>query len=659
MHYSILLLVLSLLGLSGFLCLRQVRESWLRWPALIDIWFNAMVLARLCASAYVMRLAAGTASPYLHLVIARASVTAEAAAPALLLLAAIALLEAGIVSRTTILIAAGATLGSGLLTAWQAISPLLPYYPRYPLSDVMAAIDPYAQVGFFITFFAAILAIKKARQSPPTRPQWQRSPSSLHGNSDWMPIAVAQRIFQKGGIVIGEAYRPDRDRKPAGKAPLLRYNGNAGSGHCLVFAGSGGYKTTSVGIPSALEWADALVYLDPSAEVFSTVRAAREDMGHQVISLNPEDGESGFNVLDWIDISTDRSLMDIQAVVAWLAGEQPGERWEDYFKHAARALIGCLVADILFSPDLAPQEKTLALLRRRVAQPIPALRQFLTDIYYKGESYGFGFPSQLAGNLKDITEKQFSGLYGEAGNITGWLSVPSLARLVCGSSFETQDLLSGNLDVFINVPLKVLHSNPQVARVIVGALLNVAYEARGQMNGRILFLLDEVARLGYMSILETARDAGRKYGINLLLMYQSLGQITATWGVQGRQAWFDSSYLKMFACLHDVSAAEFLSKACGEFTAVSEGYTYGSGTSSGASTAKSRSTHESTNEQQLARRLIKPEEILQTLRSDEQIVLISNRRPLRCGRAIYFRRPEMVSRTETNGLQRFSQKAAR
>jgi hypothetical protein len=41
-----------------------------------------------------------------------------------------------------------------------------------------------------------------------------------------------------------------------------------------------------------------------------------------------------------------------------------------------------------------------------------------------------------------------------------------------------------------------------------------------------------------------------------------------TWGTQGQQAWFDSSHLKLFACLHDMSAAEFLSKASGEFTAV-------------------------------------------------------------------------------------------
>src|SRR5229473_3596633 len=459
-----MLMVAALASLLVILCVKRVRKSWVGWFVRGEFWFGITMLVRVYAGAYLMHVAAGTASPYWRIVIVRSSVTAQAVAPALLLLGAIALLEAGVVGRGTVFLAASATFGSGVLTAWRAVVALIAYYPRYPISTLIAALDPYSQAGFYLAFFSALLAVKKARETPATGPSWQRSPSNLHGNSDWMPISAARRKFQAGGIIIGEAYRPDRDPKVGGKAPLLRYDGEVGSGHCLVFAGSGGYKTTGVGIPCALEWRDALVYLDPSAEVFPMVRAAREALGHRVVSLNPEDGRIGFNVLDWIDTSADRSLMDIQAVVAWLAGEQPGDRYEDYFKHAARALLGCLLADILFAPGLLPEEKTLALLRKRVALPIPELRQLLEDIYAKGDSYGFGFPTQLAGNLKDITEKQFSGFYGEAGNLTAWLAVPSLARLVCGSSFETRDLLLGTLDVFINVPLKVLQTNPQVCR---------------------------------------------------------------------------------------------------------------------------------------------------------------------------------------------------
>ncbi|HTT76987.1 MAG TPA: type IV secretory system conjugative DNA transfer family protein, partial [Candidatus Binataceae bacterium] len=535
---------------------------------------------------------------------------------------------------------------------YDEVDRLASYYPAYSLFSILGAADLFAVFGAMLPLTLSVVALREGR--PPAAGRVRRAASALHGESDWLPIAAAKAWFKQGGIIIGEACRTDLQPTLAGKATLLRYDGNEGSGHLLVFAGSGGYKTTGTVVPSALEWRSGLVCLDPSAEVVRLVYAARRGLNHRVVALNPEDPRSdSFNALDWIDSATDRALIDIQAVVGWLCGETPGERYDDYFKHAARALLGCLLADIIFDAALPPEHKTLALLRQRVALPIPELKELLEAIYAKGTGYGFGFPAQLAGNLKDITEKQFSGFYGEAGNATSWLAIPSLARLVCGQGhgqgFQTRHLLSGKLDIFINLPLKVLQSSPQAARVILGALLNAVYEARGTLRGgRLLFLLDEVARLGYMGILETARDTGRKYGINLCLIYQSLGQLTQGWGAHGRQAWFDAAYLRLFSHIQDYEAADYLSKACGEFTALGDSITEGSGSSSSWE-HNSRSSHHSTSRQQVARRLIKPEEVLHRLRYDEQIVLIQNAPPLRCGRAIYFRRPEMVARVKTAG----------
>ena len=595
---------------------------------------------------YVWGLAYQARSPWLRSFLANSAITVASIAPAVILGLVWVVRER--VQSFALYAAAIATATSGLATAYGEIARLAPYYPRFSLVTLLGSADQFAVVGAVVPVALSIAALRKARLPLTIPQQVRRAASALHGESDWLPIAAAKLWFNKGGIIIGEAYRPDLKPKFAGKAPLLRYDGNDGSGHVLVFAGSGGYKTTGTVIPSALEWRSGLVCLDPSAEVFRLVYQARRALGHRVAALNPEDPNAdSFNALDWIDISSDRALLDLQAVVGWLCGETPGERYDDYFKHAARALLGCLLADIVFDPAIPPERKTLLLLRQRVSRPIPGLKELLEAIYAKGSSYGFGFPAQLAGNLKDITEKQFSGFYGEAGNATSWLAIPSLARLVCGNGFRTRNLLSGKLDVFINLPLKVLQSSPQAARVILGALLNAVYEARGQNHGRMFFLLDEVARLGYMGILETARDTGRKYGINLCLLYQSMGQLTQSWGPQGRQAWFDAAYLRLFSHIQDYEAAEFLSKACGEFTALGDSITEGSGSSSGGDHS-TRSSHQSTSQQQIARRLIKPEEVLQGMRYDEQIVLIQNAPPLRCGRAIYFRRPEMVARTSRN-----------
>jgi type IV secretory pathway TraG/TraD family ATPase VirD4 len=63
---------------------------------------------------------------------------------------------------------------------------------------------------------------------------------------------------------------------------------------------------------------------------------------------------------------------------------------------------------------------------------------------------------------------------------------------------------------FVQIRLPALMTTPGLGRVIIGSLLNAVYEAQGETNARILFLLDEVARLGRMKVIETARDVGRK-----------------------------------------------------------------------------------------------------------------------------------------------------
>ena len=100
-----------------------------------------------------------------------------------------------------------------------------------------------------------------------------------------------------------------------------------------------------------------------------------------------------------------------------------------------------------------------------------------------------------------------------------------MRTLRAGIATSERDLLSGRVSVFLQVPLAALQTTPAIGRTVIGALLNAAYEADGQVSGRVLYLLDEVARLGPMKIIETARDAGRRYGITLQLLYQSVGQL--------------------------------------------------------------------------------------------------------------------------------------
>jgi len=209
--------------------------------------------------------------------------------------------------------------------------------------------------------------------------------------------------------------------------------------------------------------------------------------------------------------------------------------------------------------------------------------------------------------------------------------------------------------VFVQIPLHVLQNTPALGRVVIGALLNAVYDADGALKGRVLFLLDEVARLGYMQIIETARDAGRKYGITMMLLYQSLGQLVGQWGREGKQAWYDSSAWRLFATVQDPDTARELSAMCGEYGVVSTSLGDTEGSQSRGSMGTSSSSGRSENRSEMRRALIRPEELMQDTRADEAFVIMRGSSPLRCGRAIYFRRPEWDGLVGANRFHRGSQ----
>ncbi|EJF82515.1 hypothetical protein MCW_01646 [Cardidatus Bartonella washoeensis 085-0475] len=170
--------------------------------------------------------------------------------------------------------------------------------------------------------------------------------------------------------------------------------------------------------------------------------------------------------------------------------------------------------------------------------------------------------------------------------------------------------------------------------------------ANGDYEKRVLFVLGEIDLLGYMNILEEARDRGRKYGISLMLFYQSVGKIERHFGQSGAMAWFESCAFVSYAAIKDIKTAENISKACGKMTIEVKGSSKSLGTSGAKGT-------ESLSFQQ--RPLIYPHEITQEMRKDEQkmrkdeqIILLQGRPPIRCGRSIYFRRKDLTAIANKN-----------
>lgn len=481
--------------------------------------------------------------------------------------------------------------------------------------------------------------LRAARPGEPV-PEPVRARSDVHGSAHWMSPVEAVRWFpgpaaDHGGVVVGEL----EDGR------LLVDQCTSDAGHGALFSGSGGGKTAGCTIPTLdphVGWRGSVVVFDPSCEVGPMTREMREAEGQRVVMLTP--GGAGFNVLDWIDTTDMLAEAHVETVIDTIGPESEESGKDPMFPIMGRNLQLCIIADMLWDDTIPRAERTLRLFSDRMAMPEPDMKERLHVIHQESQS---PMARKLAGALVGIAGRTFQGIYANAQADIRWLMIGAYADLVSGNAMTTDELAKGDLTVYVQIPLATLQGTPEVGRTIVNALLQGIYRHEGKTRQRVLFLLDEVNLLGKMKSLAVARDNARKYGVTLVCMWQSLGQLSDTWGEGGKSAWLESTSWQAFAAVSDPKTAEEVSKRCGTYTVLGQTESASRGSSSGRSGSRNRGQNIGQSEQ--ARLLIRPEEIQSKLPRGERIVFQKGASgPLRCRPALWFKRVGMFARVRNN-----------
>ena len=542
--------------------------------------------------------------------------------------------------------------------AAQRFGPLLaPPAPGRRFFLRLADVEPALYFGFATAAVLIALLLKRAVAGTL---DFQGIAQGSFGDATWMSLEAATQLLPPDGeIVIGECIRPDLepgitevafDPKvratwgQGGRVPLATFKLNFESTHMLMFAGSGGFKTTSSVVPTALRYSGSMVVLDPACEVAALVQAARGRLKprRRIVVLDPAaplETIQGFNVLAPL-LHSPNQAADAVAFAKLLCGEGSGKEGgsAEYFQAQAHNLMTGLLVTVLTS-ETFEQDRTLRALRSLTSLSETDLKARLKDFVSESP---IRLVRETLAPFVGMADQTFTGIASTVAKDTQWLSLEPYAALVAGSTFEAADLPGGALDVFIQVPGEILKSYPAVGRVIIGSLMRAMVQANGRHLKRVLFCLDEADLLGRMNILEEARDRGRKYGITLMLLYQSVGQLEHHFGKDGAMSWFEGVSLVSYAAVKSMETAKHLSERCGDTTIRVENQSHGTSMLFGplSPSAAGKGTQSFSLQK---RPLILPHEIVQGLRADEQIVLIRGYPPIRLGRAIYFRRPEMLA----------------
>ena len=456
-----------------------------------------------------------------------------------------------------------------------------------------------------------------------------------------------------GGVVYGTACRADlHPRQDGGNAPLLVDRCLEDATHGLLFLGSGGGKTMGYVVPSLdseVGWRSNVFVNDPSSQAGQMCADMRRKDGQRVVFIGPPEpgmDRVGFNVLAWIDPAHPLFEEHVWSAVDTLGRELPKTESNDpngMFKIQGKALQACILADMLIDPSIPAQGKNPRLFAERIATPERQMKGLLETINLESTSR---MARLLAGTLMDVHPKTFSGICVEATADLRWLMTESYADLVSGTalgSLKAAEFTRGNVAVFLQLGVKTMQDTPQIGRAILNAVLNDIYRTDGQSGKRYLLLLDEIDLFGRLQALLTAGSQGRKYGVTVLGMWHSLGQMEGTWGKDGMKAWRANASWEAYSAM-DPETAKDVSERCGEYTVVVETEGRSSNWQNSINLfGRSRGTNQSTGLQK--RRLLSPYEAERGLRKDEQIVFRRGEAsPIRSLKAYYFRRPDMAAR---------------
>ncbi len=399
--------------------------------------------------------------------------------------------------------------------------------------------------------------------------------------------------------------------------------------HLATYAPAGAGKGVAVLVPNLRSWRGNCVVTDPKGELFRLTSEHRhKKFGHRIIRLDPfgvcGPGSDTLNPYDSISPDTDDFLdacRDLANMLVVRKSDSKDPHWDDSAELNLTAFTAFVCG---FEKDRSQRNlqtvRGIASSRASYAKAVEVMQQ--VDACQ-------GVIKRLGGLLTWFTGEELSSVLTTFQRHSAFLDSPVVARNTATSSFDPMIFRDGKATVYLILPHDRLSSLSALQRMWVGTIMRVITRGEPTEKNPVLWLLDEMAHIGHMRAIEDAVTLMRGMGMRLWFFFQSAEQLKACFGDHAGTV-LDNIGTSQYFGINSYETAEAISKRIGETTistsshneSTSDSRPVGGSGPNGAGPG-SRSTSSSVTTSDIARRLLKPEEIL-TLPKDVALVFHQN-----------------------------------
>jgi type IV secretion system protein VirD4 len=390
-------------------------------------------------------------------------------------------------------------------------------------------------------------------------------------------------------------------RKREKLSPLIKMN----AVHTMVAAPTGVGKGVSIVIPHLLNCPESTIVVDFKGENARLTADARRAMGHKVVILDPfkvVGGTDTFNPLEFINKDSQLAIdecRDLANALVVRTGKENEPHWND----SAEAFITAVIATVVFYGEQG--DRSLQTTRPLLTNPEKLAA--VIDLM-RASDCASGMLTRLGEQMLHPQEKERGSILSSANRHMRFLDTPIISANTRTSSFDPAELLTGKMTVYLVLPPEHMRAQAGLLRMWIGSLLRAVVRGGLQEKSKVHFVLDEAASLGHLESIDDAVDKYRGYGVRLLFLFQSLGQIKTCF--PNGMVTLLSNTSQVFFGVNDKETAEYVSARLGSETIFVENSGVNEGGSvSGQANSASRSWGSNKGWSQIKRELLKPEEV--------------------------------------------------
>jgi len=500
-------------------------------------------------------------------------------------------------------------------------------------------------VAFFIAgFIGAYYFLREAV----ARIQKKREKITTFGSAEWADL----EHLQQNGLIGSEGFVLGSFEENGQKHPL-QYKGDR---HLLTVAPTRAGKGVSSIIPNLLTYEGSVIVIDPKGENARITKDRRgagnpsrniAGMGQDVHVIDPW-GITGFeashfNPLDWLKADVE-NISENAMILADSMVPQRASMLEPFWDEEAKALLMGILLHVALA-DKEEGKRNLGRVRDIICLGGTDFKDFLLEMRQSSNSIIVSTAERTL--FKD--EKLRSNVLSSLQSHTHFLDSPRIRESLASSDLRFEDLKTKKMTVYLVLPADRLDAFGRWLRLLIQQAITVnARNIETKPDKPILFILDEMAALNRLTMVEQAYGLMAGFGMQLWGIVQDLSQLEKIYG-KGWETFIGNSGVLQYFGSRDHKTAEYFSKLCGVTTIVKTSITnalaraFSSSTGQGGGSSSNSTTHSDSTTLDVAQRNLAYPDELMVLRKNQQLILVENFNPIAGKKVTWFEDEKLKS----------------